>query len=1803
MNMEDRMKRSFMRLVVCAVAGFAAFAAEAAVSVRLLFVYDAGAADYLSQNSLDAYSVASSCVTQMNNVLANSRLTGTDNLTQQSNDYFSYTLAGVTTVKARNSNTATAWSQTYNVVLGNTAESDVAMDGLLEERARYAADIIVMLIYRSGGADGNSTPYQGTDAEYAVNFAGKAVSVVDVAMAVTEGSGAFGAFQICSHEVAHTLGCGHADTQDNQSGQQSSSYSFGYQFDYPGDQNYTLYQNNSYQAWWGCTVMAYKEHFFKNSDGTFMLAEDVLALTGWTNADDREHLWNNFDGSYGTTYAKGIWNYCNMLPYFSSPDLCFVTMNSSAATVVPTSWATAHYDAGTYVPMGDATHNNRQVLIDNCGYASRWHLGVKFTKAGDASVVNGKADKITLSSLSDNCSVYYTTDGTEPTKTNGTLYSVPISLTQTTTIKARSYDANDNAGDVFTREYSVLPLAAALGNTELAWTTSSPAWYVDSGVARSGVISSDGVTSTLSTVITGPATLSFEYRTELMDSDVFNVTVASESVFTATDYNSDWRSSGEIPIPEGSQTVTFSFTVNQNLASINNAAVRNVSVVYAYDPSEEPDDPVEPTYTGPTPTAVWVSGEFEDEATLHGGYAIALNDNTVNDSGNIVIGSATTLGAVIDIASVTNCTKVTILAKIKTPTGGAPVANSVVAGVLATDNHPVGAACKTEGGTDIQGYWLNGANANYNNDGYKFGGNLQTLSEGSAYMLFAYQSDPTTINPGITGTSFYLGASIDDMPGGNVAGLQWRGYTNSCVSVGGPANSVASMNTVPWAGLEIEAVALFVDEWLSPEDIEGYGFPEAETQIPAGTKASVTTAGGETVYYTDVLAALSAVANGQVDGRVVKVYDGTSTDYSAAGFIYDPETQTYTLVATAIARVGNGIVEVEFATLAEACQYAEEEGFGSVTLLAATSETIPSGWSYVSPADSGTTYGELLKIVSEIPGTTSSIAMTQENVSLSIDGEWAEVGAQPIYITLGSATNSFMLSFDADIPDGVYGTLLSWDSTKDGGTVDSRVVITNDAAKQVIWRKADGTLSTVAYTTSELIPPGEHYIELNWVHDSGATIKVDGETYYASGRLKFTGFLTSRLALGGSALGLPDDVLAGLKVKNLNFRVGKAPTEPDEENANFQRLDYVTRLDGTVYHDNDANRAVMTNWQTQIVRPLARPVPEGKADADFKTIDVLFVYDTPGKAYVESNESAWNGASALEVYSAKATAKMNQILCTTDMDTNFWFRMVGVHCVDGTGGTIAEILGKCEQLTGEYKDVLDLRDRYGADVIVTPTTQSGGYGGLARLNTLDEIKRRGQNAAYHFASVLIGYSQTHAWVHEIGHNMSLNHYPPANFDPANTWRGLGFQHKIAVDGTSMSSVMAEQGYADFCGGFSSKNHIYHGSRLSISNHLDSTGVLLEAAPYVSEWRAARIPETAQVECSVTYGSSLPGDTKFALSYPDSEAEIYYQAYGLNNNDYVKYTEPFTVPESAGSAYISAYVVKDGVASATNVVNYSAFSSTWDTLLGSPRLPWAIYKSNDGGWVAANGDEYLEVADDFKGSRTAESTLSTTVAGPDVLTFEHSEKLLFNAGPWSDVRYPHTHPDSSFCVWVDGKLAYSLHGPTNTIGGWVSTDIAIPEGTHKVDFTYSHRSGYVSGETVRIKRVALASAAAGAEETTTTDFPVPYSWIETYVPGIAGQEDVMYETLAKSKGANGRPYWESYVLGLDPTNTLDRFVTTIRMEGPKPIVGYFPTNEVLKASGAIEYILQGKPALSNSWQDVSFEEPGATNRFFRVRVHW
>ena len=155
-----------------------------------------------------------------------------------------------------------------------------------------------------------------------------------------------------------------------------------------------------------------------------------------------------------------------------------------------------------------------------------------------------------------------------------------------------------------------------------------------------------------------------------------------------------------------------------------------------------------------------------------------------------------------------------------------------------------------------------------------------------------------------------------------------------------------------------------------------------------------------------------------------------------------------------------------------------------------------------------------------------------------------------------------------------------------------------------------------------------------------------------------------------------------------------------------------------------------------------------------------------------------------------------------------------------------------------------------------------------------------------------------------------------------------------------------------------------------------------------------------------------------------------------------------------------------------------------------------------------------------------------------------------------------------------------------------------------DYTFTRTFPKLNADAYSVKRIEIWTK----EKATDTDFPTPYSWIDMYFPElVSGWSSTEYNDFATNKGhgsvKNGYAPWESYVLGLDPTNETSKLTVSIRMDGETPIVEYSPTNEVLKASGDISYILLGKPALSNDWQEVEFDEPGETNRFFRVKVEW
>lgn len=117
----------------------------------------------------------------------------------------------------------------------------------------------------------------------------------------------------------------------------------------------------------------------------------------------------------------------------------------------------------------------------------------------------------------------------------------------------------------------------------------------------------------------------------------------------------------------------------------------------------------------------------------------------------------------------------------------------------------------------------------------------------------------------------------------------------------------------------------------------------------------------------------------------------------------------------------------------------------------------------------------------------------------------------------------------------------------------------------------------------------------------------------------------------------------------------------------------------------------------------------------------------------------------------------------------------------------------------------------------------------------------------------------------------------------------------------------------------------------------------------------------------------------------------------------------------------------------------------------------------------------------------------------------------------------------------------------------------------------------------------------ATETSTTDVPVPYAWLDEYFPDGAGD----YEAIAKADSdGDGIDTWAEFLLGTDPTNALSRLEATIRMDGTTPIVeSNADTNRL--ATFGYQPVVKGKEALDSAvdWADMDL----LLHRFFKVFV--
>lgn len=222
------------------------------------------------------------------------------------------------------------------------------------------------------------------------------------------------------------------------------------------------------------------------------------------------------------------------------------------------------------VPAGDATHDNAQVLAGTYEAVAQFRAqkvalsyDVFFSPEGGALFSDSVT--VTLTPGKAGLAIRYTTDGSDPTATHGSLYTSPLTLTKTTTIRAATV-TDGTAGPVYAATYYKSDLGAALNAPQLVWNTSADyPWtaqatntYDGTLAVQSAALPKGTVNRTwLSTTVTGPTKMSFRYRA-MMWSSAFRVYLDSSVAWQTADAVDDWTLV-EVDVPTGAHAVKFEY--------------------------------------------------------------------------------------------------------------------------------------------------------------------------------------------------------------------------------------------------------------------------------------------------------------------------------------------------------------------------------------------------------------------------------------------------------------------------------------------------------------------------------------------------------------------------------------------------------------------------------------------------------------------------------------------------------------------------------------------------------------------------------------------------------------------------------------------------------------------------------------------------------------------------------------------------------------------------------------------------------------------------------------------------------------------------------------------------------------------------------------------------------------------------------------------------------------------------------------------------------------------------------------------
>jgi len=275
---------------------------------------------------------------------------------------------------------------------------------------------------------------------------------------------------------------------------------------------------------------------------------------------------------------------------------------------------------------------------------------------------------------------------------------------------------------------------------------------------------------------------------------------------------------------------------------------------------------------------------------------------------------------------------------------------------------------------------------------------------------------------------------------------------------------------------------------------------------------------------------------------------------------------------------------------------------------------------------------------------------------------------------------------------------------------------------------------------------------------------------------------------------------------------------------------------------------------------------------------------------------------------------------------------------------------------------------------------------------------------------------------------------------------------------------------------------------------------------------------------------------------------------------------------AGTTYY--YWVKAAVdGSGTRASAYSAYdtglrlaSIALGTALDDTGLTWTT--GGGGSWFGQASSTYDGVdaaqSGDVNDSQT--SWLETTVSGPGTMSFKWNVSSEQN---WDKLHF-----------MVDGTSVTNISGST----GWLSYSAVLTSGTHELTWSYEKDSSWdEGGDCGWVDQVVWTPS-------TTTDVPVPYTWLDSYLVVSGGD----YEAAARADAdGDGHFTWQEYVAGTNPTNGTSVFKAGISISNGVRTVTWTPNLGAERT-----YTIEGKAVLTDS----SWASPtNAASRFFRVKV--